>query len=100
MKISVLGDIIDTKKIYKISKLNENGMVIPYRCWFTIHFYNKKEIEISLSTSSVIARVIYNNSDEFNKAKSEVKEKVVSVRNKVLNYWVENKSDIPVIDFE
>jgi hypothetical protein len=52
MLISVLGDIIDTKNIYKISKVKGNN------CWenneelshsgydFYIHLYNQKNIRV------------------------------------------------------
>ncbi len=89
MKISVLGNIIETKYIYKITPVN----IFNENCGgFVIKFLNKKDFLIKNYYGG--GRIRSTQEDGFSIDKLE------KLRQEVINYWNEDKSDIPQIEFE
>ncbi|MFW6225394.1 MAG: hypothetical protein ACOC3V_00380 [bacterium] len=96
MRIAINGDVIDTKHIYKIHKIRTIeftgwGKYDLYSCKFDIESFNKKFIEVKLpyDFSNV------NSQTEFNIVKKDTEKKLSDFRDKIINIWLQNQSEIP-----
>ena len=95
MKIAINGDVIDTKDIYKITKVQENenewGKV------FYIQFFNKNEIELAIAYT----QFDYSTTSTQEEANSiliehkNVVKKIEDFRQSIIDIWSDNQSDIP-----
>ena len=112
MKISVLGNIIDTELIYKISPIKKTENIF-FNFYFTICFFNNKELEVKLDTGIYLKNnyliIRKSNYENYNSSREEVlnrKEyldelvRIKNLRNKVIEYWNTSKSEIPMLEFE
>lgn len=90
MKVSVLGNIIDTEDIYMITKVMED--LNNYS--FEIKFFNHKEFTVSTYYHNVYDSS--KNSKENNELK---KEKVSKLRDELIKLWSNNQSDILKLEF-
>ena len=115
MKISLLGNIINTKLIYKISDIKEGACFASLI--FNVHFLNKKTMPISLNTGWYVALspnkeglhyTIRDNTIQKSMKLQDVKdsdsykesiEKITTLRNKLVDIWKENQMDIPQLEF-
>lgn len=119
MKISVLGNIIDTKKIYRISNIITNSEYGHIDFEFVIDMYNKKQLcirkssgcyinyqedfatideenfKIRCETGERIDRKLIEESKTYLKYKKQIE----TLRNVIIAYWSNNQSDIPKIEF-
>jgi hypothetical protein len=98
MKIAINGDIIDTKDIYKITKVQENenewGKV------FYIQFFNKNEIEVAIAYTQFDYNTMKaSTQEEANSILIEHKnvtvKKIEDFRQSIIDIWSDNQSDIP-----
>ena len=112
MKISVLGNIIETENIYKIGKIQ---LINHYNqsYGFEIEFFGKQKLEIKLSVyrliTNEIGKIIDHNlphlksNEELEKWIIEKKNIILKqldlVRNEIIKYWTGNQSQIPQIEF-
>lgn len=103
MKISVLGNIIDTKNIYRITPISDG-------CKFDIMMYNQKSFTVYLSSmainndgtisdSDVICVNRPNAENDIDIAKALVLQYITKIREDIIKIWAENQSDIPLIEF-
>ena len=117
MKISVLGDIIDTKDIYMITSivgdeyfktsiiktvsgapsekykhLNHSGFE------FNIKFFNKKTLTIQLDGSDMWRDWNWYEMDYSDRIKL-VEHQITNIRDVMISYWNKDKTKIPRIDF-
>ena len=121
MKISIQGNIINTKKIYQITPIVGDGCWIESNSWgpekmlthsgymFSIEFLNKKEIKIHLRGNDVFEDELWwmrGSSEKFKMTKEEYETKLKIIydeldifRNSVISYWNKDKSEIPSIEF-
>jgi len=82
MKISVLGNIIETKDIYLISKIKEEKSSLRFLGYsFIIKFFNDKDLKIFIEDGRKL-------------------EVINKLRNEVIKYWEENKTEIPLLEFD
>lgn len=108
MKIVINGDIIDTKDVWKISKISSSDID---RYGFTIYFFNHKEIDVILSGYEVWVKEngiklgsVFNIKGGYYTTKNydSYKEKAIQFlekfRNEVIKYWNEDKKEIPIIE--
>lgn len=98
MKIAINGDVIDTKDIYKITKVQENenewGKV------FYIQLFNKIEIEVAIAyTQFDYSTMKASTQEEANSILIEHKnvtiKKIEDFRQSIIDIWSDNQSDIP-----
>lgn len=112
MKISVLGDIIDTESIYRITPIEkkENNF---FKYYFTIYFFNKEKLLITLDTGIYFSgtHLSINSSgyDNHNATledalnSKEYKDSLIRIenlRNKIISYWNKSNTNIPLLEFE
>jgi len=102
MKISILGNVIDTQNIYQIGQINGsfflfhpyNDEVGDYRN-FEIKMYNQKNLTITVpnikfrATEEQAEDILKNNLDKLN-----------NLRERIIKIWSENQSTIPNFEFE
>ena len=117
MKISVLGNIIDTRDIYMITpivgnehfKTSELQTASEYlhKKWkdlnhsgfdFEIKFFNKKTITIQIDGRDIWSDWNWFETDYLIRIK-EVEEQLIELRNQIVTYWNKEKSEIPSIEF-
>ena len=81
MKIAINGDIINTKNIYKITKVKKD---LDYDCtyYFKIIFFNNIINYITIDR-------------EGNETLEICKEKLSKFRDSIIKIWSEKQSDIP-----
>lgn len=118
MKISVLGNIIDTEDIYQITPIKENQ--------FNINFFNSKSLTIYRSFYELLCKKFIEETNPSNELKQQLKnsfclyispelyeyeinnkEKITkecerqleTIRNVIISYWSNNQSQIPKIEF-
>lgn len=98
MKIAINGDVIDTKDIYKITKVQENenewGKV------FYIQLFNKIEIEVAIGYTKFDYDTMKASTQEEANAiviehKSATVKKIEDFRQSIIDIWSDNQSDIP-----
>lgn len=98
MKIAVNGEVIDTKDIYKISRIQECDEV--YGKVFYIQLFNKIEIEVAIT----YPKFDYNgktpsSQEEANALITEHRQKTIdkieAFRQSIIDIWSDNQSDIP-----
>jgi hypothetical protein len=116
MKISVIGNIIDTKHIYRITPIEEImlpiGMNGGNEYIFTIKMFNdmidEKELDIRLSCRDYDSQkyiLIFDIEDmciresEYYKLSKQTKQAVEILREKIVSYWSNNQLDIPKLEF-
>lgn len=124
MKISVLGSIINTKKIYQITPIVGDGCWVESNSWesenmiltdsgymFTIEFLNEKKMKIRLSGNDVFEDDLWwmrssfsNTSTKITKEEYEDKLKTIydelnAFRNTIVAFWNKDKSPIPELIF-
>jgi hypothetical protein len=121
MIINIIGNLIDTKKIYRISPLNFEKNK-NWSCSFTIFFFNKNfwtikfncNIEYYEGNSHFYLggkRVPFDSAEFSEKTKKEIIEfleatpefvkfkfQMEEFRNKIVEYWDSSKSPIPSIE--
>ncbi|MFW6226091.1 MAG: hypothetical protein ACOC3V_03960 [bacterium] len=102
MKIAINGDIIDTKHIYKISKLETINFAYPknygshYCCSFRIQSFNRKTIVVE----NVYDFTGYQNQDDFYRVVKNTEKKLSDFRDKIINIWLQNQSEIPQFNLD
>ena len=117
MKISVIGNIIDTEDIYIItpiigdgcwtrSSLNSNSHLSHSGYSFIIKFFNNKKLIIRLDGQSefgygkIIEKTMwYDNPEEYKEKIQILEHKLNELRNQVIKYWLDNQTVIPKIEF-
>jgi len=82
MKIAINGEIIDTKDIYKITKVEKDEEYYEFDYLFYIKSFGKNEILVTLNITKDCLR------DETIKKLNEFRDSIVKI-------WSENQSDIP-----
>lgn len=109
MKISVLGNIIDTELIYNITPIKESDRWVDFK--FFIKFFNDKELLIERTSNCYIydGYIIISgsnsrnpgniedihNSEHYKKALKEI----TTLRDAIIAYWSNNQSAIPKLEF-
>lgn len=125
MKVSIEGEIVDTKNIYKIGNIvgdecwNVEGWISPEQFLthsgyeFTIEFFNKKNLIIRRGGNDIFKNDTawwshYKKGDVWVRVTKEEYEERLKIiydelnafRNIVIGYWNESKAEIPEIKFE
>jgi len=116
MKISINGDIIDTKDIYKITKLKSfewnNGHTwnIPFEgaitndsCFgFKVKLFNHKKVHVWYNVSDECDDDYKASTDRYEKTtdRKELWEKLEKFRATIVDKWNEDKSDIQQFNFK
>lgn len=96
MKIAVNGDIIDTKDIYKISKIQENDDV--YGKVFYIQLFNKIEIEVAITYPDYNGKTPSSQQEAdtlLAEHRQKTIDKIEAFRQSIITVWSDNQSDIP-----
>ena len=113
MKISVLGNIIDTENIYQITPIYQKQND-HFSFTFSILFFNDKEFKVFKNAGVYFDGSTYLNIPEENikdykegtqerainsiTYKKNLKE-IETLRDVVISYWSNNQSNIPKIEF-
>ena len=87
MKIAINGDIINTKDIYKVTKIQKVFYDFEFR--FSIELFNNHEIQVGILEWAVEEKEYTR--QELNKAKI----KLAKFRQSIIDIWSENQSEIP-----
>lgn len=112
MKIAINGNIIDTKKIYNITpiensdrkytnRINEPGKKYDYLGFsFNIEFLNKKSLCINCTGDNIFPRRENYHWNDWYKENYENKYELLRIhiekfRDSIIKIWSENQSDIP-----
>ena len=82
MKIAINGDIIDTKNIYKITKVEKDEIYYEFDYLFYIKSFANSEILVTLDITKDCSR-------------DETIQKLNKFRDSIIKIWSENQSDIP-----
>ena len=82
MKISINGDVIDTKGIYKITKVEKDEIYYKFDYLFYIKSFANSEILVTLDITKDCSR-------------DETIQKLNKFRDSIIKIWSENQSDIP-----
>ena len=82
MKIAINGDVIDTKGIYKITKVEKDEIYYKFDYLFYIISIGKNEILVTLDITKDCSR-------------DETIQKLNKFRDSIIKIWSENQSDIP-----
>lgn len=98
MKISILGNIIDTKDIYMITPIRITGNPFENGYIFDIKIFNHDKLSIGLTIYDDLIKSI---STDYNIEKRlEICKHIVdNMHKKIIEYWNSDKTDIPLIDF-
>lgn len=90
MLISVNGTIIDTKRIYKITKIETYSITSKgFNHFFTIFFNNSEKLEIVSNDHS------YEETRKFENYKPSKVDLFSNFRDSIIKIWQENQSEIP-----
>lgn len=113
MKIAINGNVINTKKIYNITKiegdfdLNTSHYLKDSKIkdkhatlWFKILFLNGERLVIKITGDDLFERKVnYHWNDWFTKDYDnkiiKLEEKITTLRNSIIEIWSKNKSQIP-----
>ena len=105
MKISVLGNIVETEYIYQVTPILIKD---KYTREFKIKMFNQKDFVISLDTFNInndgtleFIHTMYRHNSEQNTEKAiiVILKYLNSIRDEVIKHWSNNQSDIPKIEF-
>lgn len=115
MKISILGNIIETEYIYQITNLNTDFYEAIFSkkkkiisIDFEILFFNQKKMRIYIAAYQFDEEGNYKASSSHAIHSDEVSEKIQqkmpvmieSIRNEILKFWNPEDSKIPKIEYE
>lgn len=104
MKIAINGNIIDTKNIYKITKLEEKSINASKNLTdhfkFSIKSFNNQEIDIWINGDSLFERKPNYQWNDWYLEDYEfkfvlLKQKANEFRDSIIKVWSENQSEIP-----
>jgi len=96
MLITVVGNRIDTKQIYRIGKIDNYFNTLDPYLGFKIYFLNEKDMIIKLYLDKVANNNL--NADNFETIKLEAQTRIEKCRDQITLYWGASKSDIPVVE--
>lgn len=111
MKILINGNMIDTEKIYVISKIwsetgkfyyNHEDFLEKYSFGFCIKFINHKDVSVRIRMEYLkwVEADSLADAIEITKGKSdELYAKIKKFRDEIINHWEPNQTSIPQIDF-
>lgn len=109
MKISVIGNIIDTKDIYQITPIEgdncwahmSNNKLVNSAYRFKIKLFNQKSITVNLSGYDVYPSdgMPYWWKNDYEAKINTVYNKVNMLRDKLIVMWNENGNNIPRFEF-
>jgi hypothetical protein len=101
MKISLLGDIIDTDNIYQVTPIWAQELIFCVEkdgavgnVGFTIKFFNQKKIDIIKDSGA------WSDYEKAKVAGEERLQQVTKLREELIKIWSNNQSSIPKLEFE
>lgn len=98
MKIAILGNIIETTTIYKITKLDKILHNKNNYYGFEIHHFNDRE-PIIISENN-FENHEYSNIFVFVSKQDERIQKLTDLRENIVKIWLENQTEIPQFNLE